>query len=151
MISMIQSALGVVTEIGIHFFDMLHQVFGKLEKQVLHYRDDHKAAGYLEYEKARVRWFLSIDAEDLPENVPEQQSTYRSLTCDGQQFEFSSGFAELHTVSYREILDGRGFGIDTVHHCLETVASLNRVQPETPRQDQMHPQLLTMGVGSGEG
>ncbi|PXX99494.1 Gfo/Idh/MocA family oxidoreductase [Halomonas sp. LBP4] len=136
-----RKSFGVVAEIGIHFFDMLYLIFGELKQEVLHYRDDHKAAGYLEYEKARVRWFLSIDAEDLPESVRGRQSTYRSITCDGELFEFSSGFDDLHTVSYREILAGRGFGIDAVRHCLETVHSLRLAQPEPPREGEAHPQL----------
>ncbi|RCV87741.1 Gfo/Idh/MocA family oxidoreductase [Billgrantia montanilacus] len=136
-----RKSFGVMSEIGIHFFDMLHVIFGELKAQVLHYHGEHKAAGYLEYEKARVRWFLSIDAEDLPERVRGQHSTYRSVTCDGEEFEFSSGFTDLHTVSYREILAGRGFGIETVRHCLETVYGLGQAIPEPPREDEAHPQL----------
>ncbi|MFY0992676.1 Gfo/Idh/MocA family oxidoreductase [Halomonas sp. C05BenzN] len=139
-----RKSYGVVAEIGVHFFDMLHLVFGELQQQVLHYSDDHKAAGYMEYEKARVRWFLSIDAQDLPESVRGRQSTYRSITCDGELFEFSSGFNDLHTVSYREILAGRGFGIDAVRHCLETVHGLRQARPEPPREGEAHPHLLAL-------
>lgn len=136
-----RKSFGVMAEIGIHFFDMLHVIFGELKRMVLHYHDEHKAAGYLEYEKAKVRWFLSIDAEDLPERVRGQHSTYRSISCDGEEFEFSSGFTDLHTVSYREILSGRGFGIETVRHCLETVYQLGQATPEAPREGEAHPQL----------
>ncbi|MCG6657861.1 Gfo/Idh/MocA family oxidoreductase [Halomonas campisalis] len=143
-----RKSFGVVAEIGIHFFDMLHQIFGELEHQVLHYSDDHKAAGYLEYEKARVRWFLSIDEQDLPDSVRGRQSTYRSITCDEEQFEFSTGFTDLHTVSYREILSGRGFDIDTVRHCLETVTAIRAATPESPRRGEGHPRMLELGLAT---
>lgn len=141
-----RKSFGVVAEIGVHFFDMLHVIFGELESAVLHYRDDHKAAGYLEYEKARVRWFLSIDAEDLPASVQGRQSTYRSIRCDGECFEFSSGFTDLHTVSYREILAGRGFGIEAVRHSLETVHRLRHAPPQRPEPDQAHPRLSRLAT-----
>src|SRR5690606_6767194 len=80
-----RKSFGVATNIGVHFFDMLHFIFGKLQKNVLHFANDLKASGYLEYEKARVRWFLSIDASDLPASVQGQQSTFRTITCDGEE------------------------------------------------------------------
>lgn len=135
-------SFGVVVDIGVHFFDMLHLVFGRLERSVLHHIDDYKASGYLEYEKAKVRWFLSIDEADLPEEVRGHQRTYRVLTCDGEQFEFSNGFSDLHTVSYREILAGRGFGIDAVRHCLETVHTIRTARPESPCDGEGHPFAL---------
>lgn len=141
-----RKSFGVVAEIGIHFFDMLHQIFGELEHQVLHYSDDHKASGYLEYEKARVRWFLSIDEQDLPDSVRGRQSTYRSITCDEELFEFSTGFTDLHTVSYREILAGRGFDIETVRHCLDTVTAIRQATPEPPREGEGHPRILELGL-----
>ncbi|WP_412031028.1 Gfo/Idh/MocA family oxidoreductase [Halomonas sp. M4R1S46] len=148
-----RKSFGVVADIGVHFFDMLHLVFGELERLVLHYSDDRKAAGYLEYEQARVRWFLSIDAEDLPEEVRGYRSTHRAILCDGEAFEFSSGFEDLHTVSYREVLAGRGFGIDAVRHCLQTVHAIRGTHPEAPRKGEGHPRLLALacnnpGVGS---
>ncbi|WP_163559098.1 Gfo/Idh/MocA family oxidoreductase [Halomonas sp. NO4] len=142
-----RKSFGVVAEIGVHFFDMLHLIFGELERAVLHYQDDHKAAGYLEYERARVCWFLSIDAEDLPDAVRGRQATYRSIRCDGEEFEFSSGFNDLHTVSYREILAGRGFGIDSVRHSLETVHRIRRMHPQPPQADQAHPRLRALALG----
>ncbi len=143
-----RKSFGVEADIGVHFFDMLHLIFGELERLVVHYRDDHKVAGCLEYEKARVRWFLSIDAEDLPESVRGQQPTYRAILCDGEAFDFSSGFEDLHTVSYREILAGRGFGIDAVRHCLKTVYAIRHSTPEVPRDGEGHPRLLAL-VGAG--
>lgn len=132
-------SFGVVADIGVHFFDMLHVIFGQLERSVLHHIDDYKASGFLEYEKARVRWFLSIDPNDLPNIVKGQQATYRVITCDGESFEFSSGFNDLHTVSYREVLAGRGFGIEAVRHCLETVHAIRMAEPEPPRGSEGHP------------
>ncbi|MAD45072.1 MULTISPECIES: Gfo/Idh/MocA family oxidoreductase [Alteromonas] len=119
-----KKSFGIATNIGIHFFDMLHFIFGNLIKNELHYIDNKKAFGYLEYEKARVPWFLSIDAADLPGFVQGKQSTFRSITVDGKEIEFSQGFTDLHTVSYQEILAGRGYGIEDARHCIEVVSSL---------------------------
>lgn len=136
-----RKSFGVATNIGVHFFDMLHFIFGKLQKNVLHYASNDKAAGYLEYEKARVPWFLSIDANDLPESVKGNQPTYRSITVDGNEIEFSSGFTDLHTVSYQEVLAGRGYGIEDARHCIETVNSIRSAQPQTPEAGEAHPFL----------
>ncbi len=116
-----RKSFGVATNIGVHFFDMLHFIFGKLQRNDLHFKNEDKAAGYLEYEKAKVRWFLSIDSDDLPESVVGKQPTYRSITCDGDELEFSGGFTDLHTISYQEILAGRGYGLEDARHCVETV------------------------------
>lgn len=136
-----RKSFGVATNIGVHFFDMLHFVFGDLERNVLHYADDHRAAGYLEYEKARVRWFLSIDTNDLPTSVEGRQTTYRSILCEGREIEFSGGFTDLHTVSYREILAGRGYGIAQARHCIETVDAIRGATPERPATGEAHPCL----------
>lgn len=136
-----RKSFGVATNIGVHFFDMLHFIFGKLQKNVLHYANDYKAAGYLEYEKARVPWFLSIDADDLPESVKGKQPTYRSITCEGDQIEFSGGFTDLHTISYQEILAGRGYGIEDARHCVETVNVIRNAMPEKPEHNEGHPFL----------
>lgn len=119
-----RKSYGVATNIGVHFYDMLHFIFGKLQRNVLHFANDYKAAGYLEYEKARVRWFLSIDANDLPDLVKGKKPTYRSITVDGTEMEFSEGFTDLHTTSYQEILAGRGYGIEDARHCVETVNTI---------------------------
>ncbi|MCA6216860.1 Gfo/Idh/MocA family oxidoreductase [Ideonella sp. B7] len=116
-----RKSFGVATNIGVHFFDMLHFIFGKLQANVVHHNGEAKAAGYLEYERARVRWFLSIDANDLPAEVKGQKPTFRSIDISGEQLEFSEGFTDLHTVSYREILAGRGYGLADARHCVETV------------------------------
>ncbi|WP_321158217.1 Gfo/Idh/MocA family oxidoreductase [Providencia stuartii] len=136
-----RKSFGVATNIGVHFFDMLHFIFGKLEKNHLHYADEQKAAGYLEYENARVRWFLSIDANDLPESVKGKQTTYRSITVDNDEIEFSKGFTDLHTISYKEILAGRGYGLEDARHCIETVNTIRDSQPTTAAANEAHPFL----------
>ena len=104
---------GVATNIGVHFYDMLSWIFGDVQQSFVHLREKDKAAGYLEFENARVRWFLSIDSNDLPKEVKEKkQRTFRSITIDNDQLEFSSGFTDLHTKSYKGILEGNGFGLD---------------------------------------
>lgn len=134
-----RKSFGVATNIGVHFFDMLHFIFGKLQRNDLHFKNADKAAGYLEYEKARVRWFLSIDAEDLPDDVAGKQPTYRSITCDGEELEFSSGFTDLHTISYQEILDGRGYGLEDARHCIETVDKMRNGQIVKGTAKETHP------------
>ncbi|HUQ64958.1 MAG TPA: Gfo/Idh/MocA family oxidoreductase [Flavitalea sp.] len=115
---------GIATNIGIHFFDMLLWIFGTVKQNIVHVHQHDRAAGFLQLEKARVRWFLSIDESTLPKEVKEKgQRTYRSLTMEGEEIEFSDGFKDLHTNSYKEILSGKGFelkeamlSIDLVHH-----------------------------------
>ncbi len=103
---------GVATNIGIHFFDMLMWIFGKPEQLRLDYSDIHKAVGFLQLERANVRWFLSLDKQDLPaDTLGKGQSTYRSITVEGQEIEFSEGFTDLHTIVYKDILSGNGFGL----------------------------------------
>ena len=121
---------GIATNIGVHFYDMLHFIFGKLQDNVVHYSDDTMAAGYLEYEKARVRWFLSVDYKYVPESAKAQgQRTYRSITVDGEEIEFSGGFTDLHTRSYEEILAGRGFGLEENRVAIETVSHIRNATP----------------------
>ena len=119
-----RKAFGVVTNIGIHFFDMLHFVFGDLEESEVHLNEESRAAGYLEYEQARVRWFLSINSEDLPDDVKGFQKTFRNIEIGGDRLEFSDGFTDLHTVSYEEILAGRGYGLGDARHCVELVEDI---------------------------
>jgi UDP-N-acetyl-2-amino-2-deoxyglucuronate dehydrogenase len=121
---------GIATNIGVHFYDMLHFVFGRLQKNQVHHCAETKAAGYLEYEKARVRWFLSVDVNDMPaEQRIKGQRTYRSIELDGDEIEFSEGFTDLHTRSYEEILAGRGFGLEENRVAVETVATIRNAQP----------------------
>lgn len=103
---------GVATNIGVHFFDMLSWIFGEVKENKVHLLTESKGAGLLHLEKANIRWFLSIDQEDLPKKIHKTgKRTYRSLVMDGQEVEFSDGFTDLHTEMYKEILAGRGFGI----------------------------------------
>ena len=121
---------GIATNIGVHFYDMLYYLFGDLQKSVVHYQASNKAAGYLEYKNARVRWFLSIDQNDLPDSAREQgQRTFRSITVDGEEIEFSGGFTDLHTESYREILKGNGFGLEENRTAISTVAGIREAAP----------------------
>jgi len=136
-----RKSFGVATNIGVHFFDMLHFIFGRLQKNVLHYSDELKASGYLEYEKARVKWLLSIDANDLPDDIKGKQPTYRTINCDDDELEFSGGFTDLHTVSYQEILAGRGYGIDDARHCVETVEAIRSQQAKAAQPEEAHPML----------
>jgi|TARA_B110000977_G_C11080146_1_gene492680 UDP-N-acetyl-2-amino-2-deoxyglucuronate dehydrogenase len=122
---------GIATNIGVHFYDMLSWIFGSVQENVVHLRTPHKAAGYLEFENARVRWFLSIDAEDLPKEVKEkQQRTFRAITIDREELEFSDGFTELHTISYQKILQHQGFGLAEVRPSIEIVHDIRNADIE---------------------
>jgi len=134
----LKKAGGVATNIGIHFFDMLSYIFGDLQEAITHLRDDDKAAGYLEYENARVRWFLSVDAHDLPSEVNGKQPTYRSIKVDDVEIEFSGGFTDLHTVSYEKILQGDGFTLDDALPSVEVVSKLRNGQIN-PNKGEKHP------------
>lgn len=129
---------GVATNIGVHFFDMLAYVFGPATKNVVHLRDDSRAAGYLECGRARVRWFLSVDRGDLPEQVREQKTTYRSITMDGEEIEFSEGFTDLHTRSYERIIAGKGFPLEEVRPSIEVVSAFRSGAPALASGEQ-HP------------
>lgn len=133
-----RKSFGIATNIGVHFYDMLHFIFGKLQNNVVHYTNEAKAAGYLEYERARVCWFLSIDANDLPADVKGKKSTYRNIDISGEQLEFSEGFTDLHTTSYQEILAGRGYGLEDARHCIETVNVIRSAKMVSPGADA-HP------------
>ena len=131
---------GIATNIGVHFFDMLTHVFGPVKQNIAHHRAMDCAAGYLELERARVRWFLSINSRDLPREVHGKKTTYRSITVDGKELEFSEGFTDLHTESYREIVAGRGFPLDEVRPSIEIVSQL-RDAGLNPRKGEPHPFL----------
>ena len=116
---------GVASNIGVHFFDMLIWIFGGVRHHEVHHRDDRKMAGYLELEHAEVRWFLSLDRSDVPEAAGAAgKNTFRSITVDGEEIEFSEGFTDLHTVVYREILAGRGFGMEDARASIDLVHQL---------------------------
>ena len=121
---------GIATNIGVHLYDMLQWVFGPVQQNIVHVMSFDRVAGYLELEKARVRYFLSINADCLPENaVQGEKRTYRTLSIDGEEFEFSAGFTELHTESYKKILAGEGFRISEARPCIETVSQIRNCEP----------------------
>jgi len=132
---------GVANNIGIHFFDMLTWIFGEVKANIVHIYEPRRAAGYLELDRARVRWFLSLNHSDLPnEPEPDKPMTYRSITVNGEAIEFSGGFGELHTQSYREILAGRGFRPADVMTSIEIVSAIRKAEPIGPKGDY-HPML----------
>jgi UDP-N-acetyl-2-amino-2-deoxyglucuronate dehydrogenase len=140
----IQKSGGVATNIGIHFFDMLSWIFGDTRKNIVHLSETNKAAGYLELENARVRWFLSIDNNDIPDSVRKTgQRTFRSITVDGEEIEFSEGFTNLHTLTYKEILAGRGFGLKEARQSVETAYVIRNSKP-VGLQGDYHPILKTL-------
>lgn len=131
---------GIATNIGVHFYDMLSFVFGSVIESVVHYRGPDAAAGYIELEKARVRWVLSINRDHLPTQTPINQTTHRSITVEGEEIEFSGGFTELHTASYQNILDGNGFGLEIVRPSIELVSQIRTSPIELSRGEQ-HPDI----------
>ena len=137
---------GVATNIGVHFYDMLHFIFGKILHNEVHYRDEKTSCGFLRYERANVRWFLSIDANHLPENaVQGEKLTYRSIDIEGEELEFSGGFTDLHTQSYQRILAGQGYGVEDNRAAIETVAKM-RNAPIVNNPANAHP-LLKKVIG----
>jgi UDP-N-acetyl-2-amino-2-deoxyglucuronate dehydrogenase len=137
----IQKSGGVATNIGIHFFDMLSWIFGNSRENIVHVSDPHKAAGYLELENARVRWFLSLDYNDMPASSKASgKRTFRSITVDGEEIEFSEGFADLHTMTYQEILAGRGFGLKEARQSVEMAYTIRNSKPVGLKGDY-HPFL----------
>jgi len=121
---------GIATNIGIHFFDMLLWIFGQLQKQVVHIADDRKMSGFFELERARVKWFLSLDREDLPKVAKESgKNTYRTLKLNDELFEFSEGFGDLHTEVYRGVLSSQGFGIVAARPSIELAHEIRSAVP----------------------
>jgi UDP-N-acetyl-2-amino-2-deoxyglucuronate dehydrogenase len=121
---------GIASNIGIHFFDMLIWIFGSVKQNTMNISTHDRAAGYLQLEKANVRWFLSINGKTLPSQViKEGKRTYRSLTLNGEEVEFSDGFTNLHTSSYSEIVSGKGFGIDKARPSVELVHQIRKINP----------------------
>lgn len=131
---------GVATNIGVHFFDMIQFIFGTVQASHAHLREDSRAAGFLACEHADVRWFLSIDRDDLPESVKGKMTTYRSIMMGEEEFEFSGGFTDLHTRSYEEILAGNAFGLEDVRPCVEVVSDFRNLS--ISRDGQLHPSTV---------
>ena len=136
---------GIVTNIGVHFFDLLLWLFGGLRSTEVHLRAPHQAAGFLELERADVRWYLSTDAGDLPfPPEPGKRTTFRSITVDGQEVEFSEGFTDLHTRVYERILAGNGFGIDDARSSIEVTSAIRRAALRK-NSDRQHPKVVQRG------
>jgi len=121
---------GVATNIGVHFFDMLSWIFGEVKENIVHVSQQDKAAGFMMLKRARVRWFLSIDYHDIPDEIRAKgQRTFRSITVDNNEFEFSEGFTDLHTRTYEQILSGNGFGLLEAKNAIETVFAIRNANP----------------------
>lgn len=130
---------GVATNIGIHFFDMLTWIFGGVQENIVHLHTHDRAAGFLQLQRARVRWFLSIDENTLPIEVRAKgQRTYRSITIEGEEIEFSDGFADLHTKSYQQILEGKGFALAEALPSIELAHDIRTKDP-TGLKGEAHP------------
>ncbi len=126
----VQKSGGIATNIGVHFYDMLAYVFGNVKKNIVHIHTHDRAAGYLELERARVRWFLSINYDVLPEEIKAKgQRTYRSITIEGEELEFSGGFTDLHTRVYESILSGNGYGLEDARQAIEIVHDIRNATP----------------------
>jgi UDP-N-acetyl-2-amino-2-deoxyglucuronate dehydrogenase len=147
----VQKSGGVATNIGVHFFDMLQWVFGRVLACTVHVATPDTAAGYLELERARVRWFLSIDAETLPPAVRAKgQRTYRSITVDNEAVEFSEGFTDLHTETYRDILSGGGYRLSDARPAIELVHRIRHASISNDRAE-VHPLVDTLAGRGGTG
>ena len=142
-----QKSGGIATNIGVHFFDMLQWVFGPARENRLHLRTEDAAAGFLELEHADVRWFLSIDQATLPPEVKAKgQRTFRSIRIDGEELEFSEGFTDLHTATYRDILGGGGFGLQEARAAIQLVHDIREAAIESD-PDTMHPLAQALLAG----
>ena len=130
---------GIATNIGVHFYDMLGWVFGDIKKNEAHVKQEDVSAGYLEFKHAKVRWFLSVNYDYIPEDIKASgQRTYRSITVNGKEIEFSGGFTDLHTKSYEHILTGGGFGLEEAHKSIEIVSDI-RTQDVVLSSSDIHP------------
>jgi len=143
---------GIAVNIGIHFFDMLIWLFGRVERAEVYYREPtRKMTGFLEMERARVKWFLSVDKEDLPElAVKQNKRTYRIIKVDGKEVEFSRGFTDLHTVVYQRILEDKGFGIEDVKPSIELTYNLMRMKISEPNREKIHSLAFSKLFKGGE-
>tara|TARA_B110000003_G_scaffold275948_1_gene320146 strand:+ start:1349 stop:2317 length:969 start_codon:yes stop_codon:yes gene_type:complete len=121
---------GIATNIGVHFFDMLSWIFGSVKKNIVHVLSHDRASGYLEFKRARVRWFLSINNSLLPKKIrKDNQTTYRSIKIEGEELEFSGGFEDLHSKVYKSIVDNDGYGLDEAKSAIEIVHDIRNAKP----------------------
>ncbi|RLD39697.1 MAG: oxidoreductase [Bacteroidetes bacterium] len=141
-----QRSGGVATNIGVHFFDMLTWIFGDVKRNDVHVSVEDTAAGFLELEKARVRWYLSLRKDTIPHEARDSgQATFRSITMEGEEIEFSGGFTDLHTKSYQGILNGDGFGIQEARKSIEIVHDIRSAKPLGLKGDY-HPILKNLNL-----
>ncbi len=141
----VEQSGGLATNIGIHLFDLLLWLFGGVQRSEIHLSDAQRVGGFFELQHANVRWFLSIKKEDLPpEELKKGKSTFRSITIDGKEVEFSEGFTDLHTRVYEEILAGRGFGIDDARPSVELAYRIRNTSAVRPSED-VHPAVKRIG------
>ena len=125
-----QKSGGIATNIGVHFYDMLSWIFGDVKENIVHVQSHDRASGYLEFERARVRWFLSINYDVLPQEIKAKgQRTYRSITIEGEELEFSGGFTDLHTKVYKGVLEGNGYGLEDARQAIEIVHDIRNSEP----------------------
>lgn len=130
---------GIASNIGVHFFDMLSWVFGELKENLVFEHTHDRACGYFLFEKAKVKWFLSINYDLIPEEIKaKEQRTYRSITVDGEEIEFSGGFTELHTESYKAILEGKGFGLNDARNSIQMVHEIRNAEFSEPKEEKVH-------------
>ena len=130
---------GIASNIGVHFYDMLVWIFGEVEENIVHIKTPYANAGYFKLKNANVRWFLSVKYDYIPEEVKAQGlRTYRSITVDGEEIEFSGGFTDLHTRSYEDILSGGGFGLDEAYGSIKTVSTIRHL-PAVGLKGEYHP------------
>lgn len=135
---------GITTNIGVHFFDMLAYIFGPVKENVVHHKSPSTAAGFLCLERARVRWFLSLDASYVPAELRAAgKTTYRSILIDNETFEFSDGFTDLHTRAYEQILAGRGFTLEDARNYVGICQDIRNTDP-IGRVGEYHPLLQTI-------
>ena len=130
---------GIASNIGVHFFDMLSWIFGEIQENIVHIKEADTNAGYMKLKNANVRWFLSVNYDYIPEDIKETgKRTYRSIRVDGEEFEFSEGFTDLHTKSYNDILNGGGFGLDDAKNSIVIVSDIRKMNT-VPLDEKAHP------------
>jgi UDP-N-acetyl-2-amino-2-deoxyglucuronate dehydrogenase len=138
----VEKSGGIATNIGVHFFDLLMWLFGDVQSSLVNLKDDKRMSGFLELQNANIRWFLSTDRNDLPlQSIQKEESTFRSITVDGEEIHFSEGFTDLHTRVYEETLAGKGFGIEDARPSISLVHNL-RSMPAEQNNDNIHPFAL---------
>tara|TARA_R110001599_G_scaffold1889_4_gene9889 strand:- start:342364 stop:343317 length:954 start_codon:yes stop_codon:yes gene_type:complete len=142
----VEQSGGIGTNIGIHFFDMLMWLFGPTQKMELYVREKNRMGGYLELPNADVEWFLSLEPEDIPNNADENQRTFRTISIDGDEIEFSGGFTDLHTLVYEETLKGNGFGIEEARPSIELVHDLRTMKVTENPTGLVHPSIQKLLV-----